>query len=100
MHRFDSLETIFSNNKEEKLPIVKNPYSHEILETFLLRGINLEPSQALSTQPLLDQVQTQSDLIECCVPGCFIKCKKECMRQHIGQNLINNQIADDRETCR
>jgi len=65
----------------------------------LLREINLEPSQAPSTQPLSSQVQTQSDLIECLVPNCFIKCKKERMRQHIGQHLINNQIDDDSKTC-
>jgi len=95
----DTLETIFNNNKEEKLSIVKNPYSDGILNTFLLREINLEPSQAPSTQPLSSQVQTQSDLIECLVPNCFIKCKKERMRQHIGQHLINNQIDDDSKTC-
>ena len=95
----ETLDIIFNNDKEEKISIISDPYSNEILDIFLLREISVEASQTPSTQPMSSQVQTQSDLIKCLIPDCFVKCKKERMRQHIGQHLITNDIIPNPKNC-
>ena len=60
-------------NAKIDFTVIKNPYSNGLLDMFLLKEKNLEPSQAPTTQPLSSQVQTQS-MIECLIPGCSIIC--------------------------